>query len=191
MDGLTSYINDQGNFIAPREFEGAKDKVGRTARARLAWALQFAQQDPGELTAGDLLNDRVRLHAFNHHRDVWDSPVELFCLPNAAAVAMARRELANILLPRKPGAEFRTGRIEVTYEVSWASADGPPVVGFMDQTGGAVRRFIELLNEYGTELRRCQDPKCRHWFIGRPNKQFCSTTCLSRTTTERLRKGGK
>jgi hypothetical protein len=183
-------VHDQGNFIAPREFEGAKDKVGRTARARLAWALQFAQQDPEELTAGELLDARIMLHAFSHPSDTWDSPVQLVYLPDAASVAEARREIASLLLPLKPN-QIRTGKIELTYEVSCTKADGPPVVGFMSRTGGAVMGFIHLLNEYRTELRRCRDPKCRHWLTGRPNKHFCSITCLSRTTTERLRKGAK
>lgn len=190
MDALTSFMNDQGITVGPKEWVRAKDVVGRKARARLAWALQFAQQDPTELTSGELLDDRLRLRAFTRPEWVMDEPIDLFCMPNADSVAMARREIANILLPLKPGQSCSI-KIELTLFVSCSSADGPPMVGFMDKTGGAVTRFVDLLNEYRSELRRCGDPKCRHWFVGRPNKAFCSTTCLSRMTTERLRAGRK
>ena len=176
--------------IGPQEWERAKTKVGNTVRARLAWALRFAQQDPAELTAGELLDDRVRLRAFTRPTLVLKEPLPLWQLPGAASVAMARREIANILVPLKPG-QTRRVKIETTGIVSCAGADEPPTVGFMDQTGGAVMQFILLLNEYRNELRRCEDPKCRRWYIGRPNKHFCLITCLSRVTTERLRKGEK
>src|ERR1019366_5365631 len=191
MGSMAAFVDDFNSFMEPRQLELAKTIVGVTPRKRLAWALRFAQQDPGELTAGELLDDRIRLEAFNHPDDAGDSPVQLVFLLDAASVAAVRREIAGMLLPLKPN-QIREGKkIELIWNVSCTEADGPPVVWFESRTGGAVTGFVHLLNEYRTELRRCEDPKCRHWFIGRPNKHFCSTTCLSRVTTEKSRKGGK
>lgn len=177
--------------VGPRELERAKDAVGRKARERLAWALEFAQQDLAELTPGDLLNDRIRVRAFMRPTEIWNSDFPLSALPAAFDVAMIRRECANMLQPLKAG-EIRGGEIRLTYQVAPDREGRPRVeIGTMDPTSGATLRFAELLEEYGSELRRCEDPKCRRWFIGRSNKQFCTTTCLSRVTTERLRTGGK
>ena len=113
-------------------------------------------------------------------------------LPRAGDVAAVRMEFANMVQPVEAGKIHRGGEIRLMYEVV-PFPDGRPMVhlGTMDPVNGATLRFAQLLEEFGHELRRCEDLKCRRWFIGRRNKQFCTIKCLSRVTTEKLRKGGK
>jgi hypothetical protein len=173
--------------VEPRELEGAQKLVGDKPEKRLAWALEFAQKDLAELTAGDLLNDRIRVRAFIHPTERWTAPMPMSSLPGPGDVAMIRVEFANMLQPVKAG-EQHGGWIQLMYEVV-PFRDGRPMVhlGTMDPVNGATLRFAQLLEEFGHELRRCEDPKCRRWWIGRRNKQFCTIKCLSRVTTERLR----
>jgi hypothetical protein len=173
--------------IRPSEVKAAQRMVGDQRRDQLAWALHFAQQNPDELTAGELLNDRVSLRAFTRPAMVLEEPMPLAWFPEAEA---ARQKFAAILLPLEPG-QTRYGKIVVTYQVSCTSADSAPVIGFMDESGGALMRFIDLLNELHDDVRRCQDPRCKKWFTGPLNKTFCTSACLSRVTSERLRKGRK
>lgn len=181
----------EADAVSAAELERAKDVVGRKRKDRLVWALQFAQQDVDQLTAGDLLNDRLRVRAFIRPTEVWNAPLPLSSLPAHLDVAAIRREFVNMLRPLKAG-EISGGEIRLLYQVAPDHEGRPRVeVGTMDPTSSAALRFAEMLEEYGTELRRCEDPKCRRWFIGRSNKQFCMTTCLSRVTTARLRTGAK
>jgi hypothetical protein len=110
-------------------------------------------------------------------------------MPDAKSVAEVRSEIADMLDPNKAD-QKRWCAIDLSYQMLWPETDEPPVVLLRDQTAWAVKLFIDSFNQYRDQMRRCEDEKCRRWFIGRRNKQFCSTVCLSRVTTERLRKGG-
>jgi len=177
--------------VSPRELERAKDAVGRKAKDRLAWALEFAQQNVDELTPGELLDDRIRLRAFIRPTEVWSAPVLLSSLPAAIDVVIVRREFAGMLQPVSDTVQ-RGGEIVLMYMMGRDHEGRPTIdIGTGDPVSGATLRFAELLEQYGPEMRRCADPKCRRWFVGRQNKDYCTTTCLSRVTTERLRKGEK
>ena len=179
--------------ISEREFEAARDFVGRNGRDRFAWILGYAQRDPTMMTLGERLDDQVKLTAFAHPHEDW---------PNAF-----QREMNMIKVPGYVEDEFaaRTRLKEIidamnnhrdhrwTQELDFhVTTHDPPYIRVWDDTDSVLRKFVDLYAEFRTELRRCADEKCQHLFIGRPNKHYCSTSCLSRTTTQRSRsKKGK
>jgi hypothetical protein len=170
--------------VSPHALERAQEEVGRTRKARLAWALEFAQQDVEELTPGDLLDDRINVKIFLEPRLRFDG------LPLASVVAALREKFAAALRPPPPGPR-RFFDIQLTYEMAFVAGRPAIHVAAMDPIGSGVLTFAELLRDHGLQMRRCADPKCKKWFVGRANKDFCTTTCLSRITTERLRKEKK
>jgi hypothetical protein len=170
--------------LSPRELEHAQTAVGRTRKERLAWALEFAQQNVEELTPGHLLDDRIEVQVFLRPRLVMSG------LPGPGDVAKIREKFAAALRPPPPGPRHFYD-IQLTYEMVFAAQRPAIRVAAMDPIGSALLTFAELLEEHGADMRRCADPKCKRWFVGRSNKDFCTTTCLSRVTTERLRKGEK
>lgn len=183
IEPISRHIAEE-DAVSPRELEHAQAVIGRTRKERLAWALEFAQQDVEDLSPGHLLDDRIEMQVFLRPRLVMSVP------PIPSVVSEIREKFAAALRPPPPGPRHFYD-IQLTYEMVFAAQRPAIRVCAMDPIGSALLTFAELLEEHGSDMRRCADPKCKRWFAGRSNKDFCTITCLSRVTTERLRKGGK
>jgi hypothetical protein len=178
--------------ISEREFEAARKAVGRKGRDRFAWILSYAQRDPATMTLGERLDDQVKLLAFAHPFEDWQFWFQ-------RALDMTKGDYAENEFSARPRLKKIIDAMNNRRSHRWkeeldfyVTTHDPPYIRVSDDTDSVLRKFVDLYAEFRTELRRCADEKCQHLFIGRPNKDYCSTSCLSRTTTQRSRsKKGK
>jgi hypothetical protein len=184
--------------ITVKELKKAHDRVGLKALSRLNWALNFAQENAQELSAGDALNRRIELWAFIHTEPlIWNAP-ESYTIPTTSYLwpdeqaylliherfgqllqSIARPGVTSFEIDAKVGIEAKedeAGQVHVI--IGKARGNAPNM---------ALLKFAQLLAEHGSQLRRCKDEDCNRWFTGRPNKLYCSTVCTSRSTTRRSR----
>lgn len=171
-------------------------RVGASSDDQLQWALDFAQGDFQQMGAGDWYNIRLELWAFTHPgpREFPFSrptPMNLATFPTDSDVRNIHTRLGEAL--RKYG--LRQGFdivIDTHYRCdfyptkrggtkgSWTSY----VAGYIGQ---AQKRFFDLLTARGERLRSCPARQCGRWFVGRPNRKFCSTECRNKTNVRKFR----
>lgn len=191
------------------------NRVGRNAKARLRWALGFAQRELDGLPPSEWANLRWEMFAFAQFRiaaDAVERPEAEAALREAGRGG--RRYPMHVQLPtdrtlRETQAEYRrivaelvrhgqvlVGPLEVRYWIirgytAQRDIAHPATAELAVETKGGVQgveSLVHLLGAYAHLVQVCPEPKCQRWFVaGRTNQQFCSTRCQSRHTTRAKR----
>jgi hypothetical protein len=189
-------MNDRKTLMRLRQFIASRE------RENLAWLLRFAGLDLKSQPLGALVDL------------CWQSRriaplAQMIIHPDGASIPdyFAGSEAAIAEL-RQLQTEFRGGLEAIDAGEAWelapASFAGAKKVQWWlkrsPDTGeitryaktGAMLAFIltaaDLLVTYGLEIRRCQNPACRRFFLMEdPRQQYCTKECSDRVRQERHR----
>jgi hypothetical protein len=184
---------------AQQQFYPSRDPT-TNGLARLAWAVNFAQEDVEQFTPGQKLDTETALTVFPGAVLLGrEKEVEIF---SESELTQAHQELNTMFrtwardgfyqrdkappiwiitnIHPRPSLEFRSNH------------DVPQVEQFM-------WRVFALLYEYGDRIRVCPAPakrgepgeKCNRIFVGRTNQTYCSQLCQNRTGVQAARKKAK
>jgi hypothetical protein len=171
----------------------AAARVGVGARSRLEWAVRFAAEAPDIST----VQRRGELLGFAHPA-MAAARGERIPLPSTADVQTIRGRFLDILdrLVRNGHAEIGLFRVQVGRSDAGAWLNTEPLTD--DLEADAVAEFGRLLGAHGHRVKRCSAPKhvragdvpaCGRWFVGRPNRSHCSSTCANLASTRVARFG--
>jgi hypothetical protein len=183
----------------------------------LEWALAFAQEDLGSLSTQEWEKRAKLLAAFlaryghglSSSASAVGKPLETL-LPSVEEIRYAQQEMAQIL--HSFARDERLDILSYQVRVFIRLYDGIPKL-FQDEhqrynlavPDEARLAFATLLSRVGVDvmkpregeapggLRRCPAPAprqqepCGKWFIGRPNREYCSPLCQNRAGTRRAR----
>jgi CGNR zinc finger len=184
------------NVVPQSEMRKAMERVGATPDEHLQWALDFAQKQLNALGVGDWYNTRLELWAFSYPGPAGfpfsrPLPVSLNMFSTESDTRNAQAELKEAL--RKYGSQQNLDvRLQTHYcctflptkQGGFRGCWGSYVDGYVPK---AQKRFFDLLALRGDRLKRCPAAACGRWFVGRPNKKFCSPQCQNRTNVRRFR----
>ena len=175
------------------EIEKTKAKLGDKAD-RLAWALDFAQENLGEASPGWWTDAQLTLAALTRAggrtrgsqsevltREEIQGVQRRFARYVGEWISKRRVRLGRstqelwIELETGPGGEEEAA---LRFDLKLPKAYSPDRVAF---------ELALLLMPNGSMVKVCQAPKawgkgekCSRWFLGRPNRRYCSLTCQSR-----------
>jgi hypothetical protein len=190
---------------------------GRSGRQWLEWALTFAQEDLSYLSTQEWRARATTLAAFlcvhghglSSSAEAAGEPLQTR-LPSVEEVRDAQHDMAQILRSFAAGKPLDVLKYQV--RVTIGLYDGIPKL-FRDEhqrydlavPAEACLAFAQLLSRVAVDimdknegeaagmLRQCPAPAprqqapCGTWFIGRPNRQYCSPLCQNRAGTRRAR----
>ena len=168
--------------------------------ARLTWAVEFAQEDVGQFTPGQMLDAQTALTVFPGALVPGkNKQVEIFL---EAELIQAHQELKTMF-----DAWVTTGFYKRdNAPSSWILENGSPRPSLTFQSRHEVSeveqfvwRVFTLVYEYGDRIRVCPAPakrgepgeKCGRIFVGRTNQTYCSQLCQNRTGVQAARKKAK
>ncbi len=176
------------------EIAKVKTKLGDKAD-RLAWALAFAQENLGEASPGWWTDVQVTLAALTGAggRNRGDQTEVL----TREEIQEVQRRFARYVTEWVSTRRVKLGRSTVDLVIEPAPGPG-------GEEEAAIRWNLKLPNPYspdraafelalllvpnGFMVKVCDAPKawgeagekCGRWFLGRPNRRYCSLTCQSR-----------
>lgn len=180
------------------EFLKALERLGNHSVALMDWLLTFVRRNLDELSKGDWLNLTYEVALF-----VWlngpASPNSDYCegiemkpetipLPEAVVIkqcqAISRKHLNEFIAKGSTSFHVQSG-ISMTVK-KLASGGCYMTYSAREVTAGFEHAVARTLLTVGSDIGQC--PECEQLFIRyRRNMRFCSTKCLSRVTTRRLR----
>jgi hypothetical protein len=181
------------------EFMKALERLGNHSVALMDWLLTFARRNFDELSKGDWLNLTYEVALF-----VWlngpASPPSDYCegvelkaetipLPDPLVIkqcqAICRKHLDEFIAKGSTSFDVQSG---MSMTVRKLRSGGCCMTYFSKEvTPGFKHAVARTLLTVGPDIERC--PECEQLFIRyRRNMRFCSTKCLSRVTSRRLRK---
>lgn len=198
------------------ELAKAVERLGRTPNERMTWLLGLVQHNLDKLSSGDWLNLQHEIVVFvwlggpaleSPADTIAELETDIPSLPSSSVIAdlqaIALRHLNELLengrtkftphnlslMVRKVGPIGSRMRKFLSHKVERKFY--PSDECFLTyETSSSLTAFeyalAQLLASTGAYLRRC-DECCKLFLADRRNKKFCSTTCLSRVTTRRLR----
>jgi hypothetical protein len=174
-------------------------RLGRDRRERLAWAVQFAQEELNALPRGRLADLRMELtgllgygHGLSGRPDI-----ELF---SEEEMHETQNEFADIIarLLQNRYVEIGTYTTKVSVMVDERGPHLLTNMETMDMPRRAQAVFVLglWLGDHADLVKTCPAPKprrapeeaCGTWFVGRPNQVYCSPLCQNRATTRAVRK---
>ena len=183
----------------PAELQAADKKVGKTKERRLEWAVNFAQQSPDIMTKADVYNSNLELALFLY------PPLALTKEPvryNASSFINPTRipELKERFLKHIKAAatgmgfSFPVSHSCINVDESGISYHITAMAGtkeyFAAQLEHAELTLAQLIGQHWGYIGFC-DPKkhgCGRYFLkSRSDREFCSKTCVNRSTTYRQR----
>ncbi|HEX7124885.1 MAG TPA: hypothetical protein VF406_03800 [Thermodesulfobacteriota bacterium] len=189
--------------------EGAREleRVSQNRRARLEWALDFAQRRLDQLPEPAWLATQAEVAAFSRPSGGWfDQPVErsVAAEDEIRQTQQAFRKIFLALIGTRRATlgpyrfeEVITTRPSVGAEVAPVSESGT-TVEYRGLKHDKLMTFLlaRSLEEYAHLIRVCPAPAprrepgevCGRWFLAeRSNQAYCSPQCQSRTATRRSR----
>jgi hypothetical protein len=191
------------NQIPAEQFEEAAKKVGQKSKARLSWAIKFAQESVEQMTFGDWYNAQLESGAFlNPHlafaekksKSIPFSPV--FFL-SRDQVKKAKEEFLHLIKAATGvGFSFHVSQLSVNVDANGISYvtneanlsdSGKHSKAQLEQ---AMLRLAQLLSTHWGYVGLCDRKRhgCGRYFLkSRTDQQFCTKTCLNRSTTYRQR----
>jgi len=174
-----------------------------STRQRLEWAVRFASDDWGALPPEARASYRVELAA------ILGAPAKrrrVRLLTDAEMQETHNRLAAWVgqLVDKGEHGKASLGRLHAEYRLEWNRERGTYALGFdfefpRHPAQRAALRLALLMGHARHPLKSCGAPKaggkpgerCGRWFVGRPNRYYCSLTCASRVTTRRARLRGR
>jgi hypothetical protein len=186
-------------LASTEELRKAKRRVGETRETRLKWALKFANTKLSEMTPGDWFNTQLELSAFrtpviSSLQTKTQVPVtdKAGFFPNPKQIKeiheQFNRLLANYSKTRSMTHPFE-GR--VSFSVA-EGAEGKTAFSFVvnDYVADCLIKLMQLTGDFADLVRICPKEKhgCGEWFLAsRSDKIFCTTTCVSNSTSHARR----
>jgi len=191
------------NEIEAKVFADAGRKVGLTRKERLEWALKFAQQSIESMTPGDLYNAQIESGAFVRP-EVAAAHKQNRSLPFSPVLFLSIDEIKEVKTKFFTLIEQAANAAEYTFPVTQLRVSMTPQglsydVGFellvpdkrrRAQIEFAMLKLAQLLSEHWGYVGLCDRKRhgCGRYFLkNRTDQQFCSKTCLNRSTTYRQR----
>jgi predicted RNA-binding Zn ribbon-like protein len=186
--------------VTAEDFKTAASKLSGATRG-LEWAVELAQAEIGSLTPGERLNARISLRAFvdrlGSHTRIPENTKYMgpsTYIPTEKCLERSKELFGKILNGFLPTGSIETIKVSLAFSIqsyrplrnSLKVIQISPSMGEQDLPSRAVFRFAELLAPELERLRQCEDKDCARWYIGRPNRKFCSNKCLSRATTRKF-----
>jgi hypothetical protein len=178
------------------EFLKANRRLGYYDASQMDWLVRFVGRNLEELSKGDWLNLTYEVALY-----LWmNAPVgldlaeevpvkrERVLVPDAEAIkdcqAICRKHLYEFIATGGTSFHFQHG-ISMTVRKEWPTAFR--LVYDTKETKGRFQVALAwTLRRAGPDLAKC--PECERLFIrGRSDQKYCSSPCLSRATTRRLR----
>lgn len=177
-------------------------QVGLTGEQKLQWALRFADESLGMLTAPDWMSLSLQFSTFGLSQDMIESlqlnTGNLIGFPTQKEIALIHKrfnvvlklcdspvaddKIAVIGSPVRGDAMFLLARFPSgRYELQYRAAD-------LVNTNEIA--LLRLLEEYGGRVRTCpkdQDGWGKRFLATRADNKYCSATCVNRSTTRRHR----
>lgn len=179
-------------------------RIGKTASARLRWAVDFAQRDLTDLTSGEWTDLQSALKTFiafpfppfsdrQPARFIYSKGSSRLTQDEVKEVQQTYRDFITRLATKRkattPALKIRLG----AYVIPDFHHPNRMMVGVThnseDRVTDAMYGLFWLLAAYGLLLRQCPERTCRRVFVAtRKNQSYCSTRCLSRYKTREYRK---
>jgi hypothetical protein len=185
-------------------------RIGKTPRARLAWAVNLVHRDLKSLTPGDYENLRLELAAFlyrpipdryfrhlkAHLGELPSRPLEPVPWPEVPDILHRIREVIECVVRREPFSALENAG---TLRLIWNQHERRWFHVFITQDSladQAADTLWPLIVAWGHLVRTCPAPKkrgkpgeaCGAWFVAkRPNQLFCTSMCQSRASTRAKR----
>jgi hypothetical protein len=190
------------NQIPADQFAEAGKKVGHKSRERLSWAIKFAQESAERMTLGDWYNAQLESGAFLHpnlafaEKESKSLPFSPFLFLSRDQVEKTKEEFLR-LIKAATGAGFSFGVSQFSVHVdergiSFNVADNisDPEKHSKAQIEKAKLLLAQLLSAHWGYIGLCDRKRhgCGRYFLkSRTDQEFCSKTCLNRSTTYRQR----
>ena len=191
----------QRQRVATAEIARVKAKL-KDKEARLMWALDFAQQNLGDASAGWWTDTQVTLAALTgaggRSRGTQSEVL------TKEEIQEVQRRLARYLEEWISQRRVTLGRLRQDLWIGVESGPGGEEVAALRTEWQLPKPYTPdrvafelalLLEPHGTAVRVCEAPKawgkagerCGRWFLGRPNRRYCSLTCQSRAGARKVR----
>jgi hypothetical protein len=191
------------NQIPIKLFADTNRKVGLKSKERLAWAVRFAQEPIASMTPGDWYNAQLEAGAFLHPEFAY-STQEATSLPFGPLFFLSAEQVTDLKQRFIPLIKAAVAETEFSFSVSQVSVTGGEhgvsyaiASNLSDlskhaqaQIEQAMLRLAQLLSENWGHVGLCDRKKhgCGKYFVkSRKDREFCSKTCLNRSTTYRQR----
>ena len=191
------------NQIPAKLFADAAKKVGHTSREHLSWAIKFAQEPVEDMTPGDWNNAQLESGAFLHPGLPF-AEKESKSLPFSPALFLSTDQVKKVkerflwlikVAAAATGCSFNASQLSVnldeggvSYGIAYNLSD--PEKHAKAQIEQLMLRLAQLLSDHWGYVGLCNRKKhgCGRYFLkSRTDREFCSTTCLNRSTTYRQR----
>jgi hypothetical protein len=202
---LARAVSGGRNRIPAKVFAAAGKKVGLTNRDRLRWAINFVQEQTEQMTPGDWYNAQLEAGAFVHpdlallEKESRSIPFSVALFLSVDAVKKAKDRLLSLIKAAANGSDisFDVSQLSVhvdghgvSYRVKYIFGTGQEKQLESAQIEQAALRLAQLLSEHWGYVGLCDRKRhgCGRYFLkSRTDKEFCSKTCLNRSTTYRQR----
>jgi hypothetical protein len=189
--------------IPEKVFRDAALKVGHSERQRLEWAIQFAQQPDDGNTPFDWQNAQLETGAFLHpwwataERSDRSLPFSGVMFPSVAQLKNMKAEFLELLrvAHEETGLEFPVPEMTaildkngLRYQIAFNLSD--PAKHATAQLEKAKLELAQLLARHWGYIGLCDRKRhgCGRYFLkSRMDREFCSKTCVNRSTTYRQR----
>jgi hypothetical protein len=198
-----AYGSGRNSEINNKEFNAAAERIGLKDKDRLDWAVRFAQEPFEKMSAGDRINAQIEIGAFLQPSlglETRSIPFVAALFPSPELVAEIKSEFLALIqsasLKREhsfPATQMQigVGPNGISYKLRQHITD--PRELERGQIELAKLQLAKLLGSHWGYVGLC-DPKqdgCGRYFRkSRIDRQFCSDTCLNRSTTYRQRRKG-
>jgi hypothetical protein len=196
------YGTGPNSEIPLKEFQAAAKKVSEgTKQQPLAWAIKFAQEPVENMTRADIYNAQLETGAFLHPEVALEETASLpfnaglFFSPDE--IAEAKKRFLGLI---KSAAEGIGCSFEVTQVSVYVTSAGPRYdISYNGSDPGkhakakfekAMLRLAQLVGQRWGYIGFCDRKRhgCGRYFLkSRTDREFCSKTCLNRSTTYRQR----
>jgi hypothetical protein len=197
IDVTRALSPEGGREIDAGEFRLAAGKVGHKHDAQLRWAIGFAQQAEEKMGRGDWYNAIIETAAFLRpelalsDKDNTGVPFSEVFFASEGQVRKIKQEFLVLVQSAVVGKEcsFEVEQCSVTMSPAGISYNvSKQAKAHVEQ---AKLRLAQLLGEHWNYVALCDTHRdgCGRYFLrSRKDQEFCSKTCLSRSTTYRARR---
>jgi hypothetical protein len=200
---LARAVSRGGKETETTELANAAKKVGRISKERLSWAIKFAQEPAENMTPGDFYNASIESGAFIH-RDFAFEEKESKSVPFSRLIFPGPEQIREIkekflLLIRaaadETGYSFPASQMNISVGPGGISYNIAFNLSHREkhakaQVENAMLRLAQLLGEHWGYIGFCDRKRhgCDRYFLkSRKDREFCTKTCLNRSTTYRQR----
>lgn len=198
------YGSSAGSEIPEKELQVAAERVGLTDEKRISWAIKFAEEPFEKMSVGDRINTQIEMGAFLYPSLPFAEKEGPKSIPFVAALFPSREQIEEIKRQFLVLIQHAAAGSEHSFNVAQMSVNvGPGAVSYqipqnlsdpeklaIAQIDVAKLDLAKLLAAHWGYVGRCDRKRhgCGRYFLkSRTDREFCSKTCLNRSTTYRQR----